>query len=56
MKSVIVYFCVSIFQIISFLTHIPTHTCKLALYLPFPIPFQMLFCDDMCIFFSDIPP
>ena len=24
-----------------FLTHIPTHTCKLNLYLPLPIPFQM---------------
>ena len=30
-----------------FLTHIPTHKCKLNLYLPLPIPFQIidvLFC------------
>ena len=26
-----------------FLTHIPTHKCKLNLYLPLPILFQMLF-------------
>ena len=39
----IVYSCVSIFQLISSLTHIPTHNCKLNLYLTLPIPFQMLF-------------
>ena len=37
------YFCVSIFHIISYLTTSPTHTWKSTLYLPFPIPFQMLF-------------
>ena len=30
-----------------FLTHIPTHKCKLNLYLPLPIPFQMLFFEKM---------
>ena len=27
-----------------FLTHIPTHKCKLNLYLPLPIPFQIIDC------------
>ena len=37
------FYYVSIFQIISYLTTSPTHTWKSTLYLPFPIPFQMLF-------------
>ena len=35
------FYYVSIFQIISYLTTSPTHTWKATLYLPFPIPFQM---------------
>ena len=34
-----------------FLTHIPTHNCKLNLYLPLPIPFQMLFSRNMAFFY-----
>ena len=32
-----------------FLTHIPTHKCKLNLYLPLPIPLQMLFVENMVL-------
>ena len=32
-----------------FITYIPTHKWKLHLYLPFPIPFQMLFVENMVV-------
>ena len=32
-----------------FITYIPTHNWKLHLYLPFPIPFQMLFVENMVV-------
>ena len=42
--------CVFLCKYIStyfFLTHIPTHKWKLNLYLPLPVPFQMLFIKNM---------
>ena len=39
-------YCVFLCKYLStyfFLTHIPTHKCKLNLYLPLPIPFQMCY-------------
>ena len=45
-------YCVCLCKYIStffFLTHIPTHKCKLNLYLPLPIPFQMLFIENMVL-------
>ena len=46
----LLYFCVSIFQNISYLTTSPTHTWKSTLYLPFPIPFQMFFVGDITFY------
>ena len=44
------FYCLCLCKYLStyfFLTHIPTHNCKLNLYLPLPIPFQMLFIKNM---------
>ena len=43
-------YCVCLCKYLStyfFLTHIPTHKWKLNFYLPLPIPFQMLFVENM---------
>ena len=47
-------YCVCLCKYIStyfFLTHIPTHKWKLNLYLPLPIPFQILFSRNMQYFY-----
>ena len=44
--------CVLLCKYIStyfFITHIPTHKCKFNLYLPLPIPFQIIHVFDCCI-------